>query len=142
MTSKEIESRCETIVKFFKDEAKTNNDALIFLDAKNMRICQGLIAWKSIGAKLNFNKEHGDFSDDWEWVWQFCDFQTDKLASVIGCNYSDATALFKQLKMLKLVYPDGTVNDMANALVRGIIKQNISKMTGRKMDAPAQPKDK
>lgn len=121
----------------FKQQASTQDamDNIIFVfDSKDMLMCKAIVAWKSVKSRVDFS-EGKEIKDDWEYVWQFCRFDSAAFGNLLGIKQHDATQLIMRLKSLRLIYPDGTVNHIANGVVRGILKQNIERTTGQKVGA-------
>lgn len=112
--------------------ANTSDDEsmekLIFL--QDITLCQGLVAWKNMN--IIFEEDEIDFSlpEDvlWNKLWDYCQFDLDDFAILIGKKYSEAEEILKRLVFMKFIYPDGRVDKFALSYARNVSKNMISKI--------------
>jgi hypothetical protein len=104
---------------------------------------KALIAWPSV--KINYKtpmEECNDNLDDvskWDWLWTKVGFAKDRFCVVAGLKGQELDPVLTRLKGLRLIYPDGTVNVMAQQYLRSIVAAQLSKSKPRGQAAqPAQ----
>ena len=123
MTSTEL---LEIFIENSSDE--DSMEKLIFL--QDVSLCQGIITWKNM--EINFIDTEIDFmglSDkSWNRLWDYCQFDLDDFATVIGKKYSEAEDILKRLAFLKYIYPDGRVDKFALSYSRNVSKNMVSKL--------------
>ena len=130
----------ENILNNFKSDQSDIENLIFVIGGKDLTICKALVAWKNTKSKLDFSKSDESISDGWEYMWQFCFYDRDQFAILCGITAKEGDELFNRIKMLKLIYPDGTVNDTANGVIKSILKQAITRITGNKKTKDAQEK--
>lgn len=123
-------SRFDRILSYYKGKDSEVENLIFVIGGKDMTICKAVVAWKNTNSELQFSEED-NISDDWEYIWQFCYFDREQFAVLCGVDIKESDKLFERIKMLKLIYPDGTVNDTANGVIKSILKQAITKITGK-----------
>lgn len=123
----EIENKFKKILSSCKEEK--NQENLIFLDIKDCSLAKVLVAWQKINVHVNFDIDVVDYKNDWEWIWQFSNYNIEDLAIALNIGQNDTIKSFQQAKILKMIYPDGTVNETAIQMVRMLIKNNVNKVT-------------
>jgi len=129
----------ELLAKFKKDEEATSENMIFLVDDKEK--CKAAIAWsktKVIMVDETDEKEEkklddGDQNAEWRYLWSFCRYDQTQYVNMSGLSHSEATRHLNHLKILKLIYPDGTVNLLARTIIGGLIRQAISKVTGQRM---------
>ena len=103
-------------------------EKLIFL--QDTTLCQGLVAWKNMNVR--FEEDEIDFSQPeavlWNKLWDYCEFDLEDFAVLIGKKYSEAEDVLKRLVFMKFIYPDGRVDKIALSYTRNVSKNMISKM--------------
>lgn len=120
------------ILAQFKKKASDEPENIVPL-MENDSLINGLIAWKSV---IITYKELGQcpYSEDsrsWQWLWEGIEFDLGVLATVSGVRVQDVSALLTRLKGLRLIYPDGTINDIAKQYLSSLIANKIrSSMRG------------
>lgn len=106
----------------------------------------GLVAWKSVVTRVKPESKAGceakSPQERWAWLWDCTDFDLGGFACVAGVKAQDAMDLFKRLRGLKLIYPDGTIHKLAKdylqALIMGKLSKAIKKPRGSEQK-PAKP---
>lgn len=61
-------------------------------------------------------------------LWQYCDFDTREFADTAGLELQPAIAKLRQMKNLKLIYPDGTANSKAISIIKLFVKNKIENL--------------
>jgi hypothetical protein len=116
----------EVLAEFKKNEEPENIIPLV--DDSVLR--NALVAWKSVTIK-NKPAEDCKFKDDtsrWNWLWSRVEYDPAKFGVVAGCKAQEAANLLERLIGLRLIYPDGTVNNYAKQYIQSII---MAKLGGR-----------
>lgn len=123
--------RFEVLMMGFQNTGNEQLDKFIFLlNDSSMVLPKGLMAWKTIAHSLDFSSEK-QIQDDWEWCWQFCKFDINAFSDLMEMEVAAAKKLIVRMKTLRMIYPDGSVNEIANGVVKAIIKKGIEKATGQ-----------
>jgi hypothetical protein len=92
---------------------------------------KAIAAWKSV--KITFKTPIGDCSEDqdevckWEWLWSTLDFNTNHFGVVAGLKGQDIEPTLMRLRGLRLIYPDGTINVLAQQYLRSIVMTHLNK---------------
>ena len=110
------------ILAGFKSRAANEPENLAPLIDDQMLV-NGMIAWKSVSIRFREQKDcclKSD-SEQWEWLWQNVDYDTNTFGIVAGVRQQDVIPLFVRLKGLRLIYPDGTINSLACQYLQGLI---------------------
>lgn len=106
---------------------------LIFLVGnKNVEMCQHIVAWKNTKVVIDFNRKCEKISDEWDDLWQYSMFDEKQFAELCELSVLDARKKLEKIKTLRLIYPDGTTNNVVDGIINGILKKNISSLTGIK----------
>ncbi len=129
--------RFNEIMGRFIAEGKSQSamENIIFVldtDKKKKNLGKALIAWKNIQVECDFSINAEDKTNDWEYIWQFCMYDGNGFALLIDEDLQTANKLVKTLKHLKLIYPTGEINSLAQGVVRALIQETINKSSGRK----------
>ncbi len=104
----------------------------------NSELQSSLIAWKSVKTAIDpsieceFTEEH----DKWEWLWAHTKYDPNSFAIVAGLRPQDAGKIIVRLIGLRLIYPDGTINNCAKLFLQGMFKAHLEKMSAK----PGRPK--
>jgi hypothetical protein len=118
----------EDVLMRFKSE-ETAENIVPLLDDSALR--NAVVAWKSVQLSvLNDGEEIGEdasSSEMWEWMWSKVNFGVQEFGVVAGCKGQDAHNLFVRLKGLRLIYPDGDINDYAAKYLQAIILSKLPK---------------
>jgi len=88
-----------------------------------------VVAWKSVVIAFTDSEpcEETMESLQWNWMWSKVKFDIGGFATVAGVNPQNAGKLFERLRGLRLIYPDGTINDYAAKYLQAIIMSKIPK---------------
>lgn len=126
----------EILAKFKASEEAENIVAIIDDD----ELLKGLVAWKSVVVKYKSAGECQEKEEaaQWNWMWDWVEFDISAFGVVAGAKGQDVGGLFKRLKGLRLIYPDGTINKLAKQYLQTTI---MSKLRGFQPKAPKAPKE-
>lgn len=122
----------DNLIRNFKEEQSDIENLIFIIGSKDLTTCKAVIAWKNTKSKLDFSKCDESIKDDWNYIWQFCFYDKQQFSMFCDLPVKEGEQLFERIKMLKLIYPDGTVNDAASGIIKSILKQAITKLTGTK----------
>lgn len=114
------------IVSYFKN-ASTPERVVSLIG--NKKLISALLAWKSVIIKRTSNNIC-DLSDDnerWNWLWEQINWDRDAYLKVTGLKLQEISSYFEQLKGLKLIYPDGTIDKFAIQYLNSIIMNMLKK---------------
>ena len=120
------------ILNAYKNNDIETQNLIFLMGNKGVEICQCIVAWKNTRVELNFKADVKRKTDDWEYLWAFCFFDEKQFAGLCEMEQFEARKKFEKLKTLKLIYPDGTANSLADGIINGILKKSFYKSTGIK----------
>lgn len=102
-----------------------------------------VVAWSV--SEIGFERPAGEVPADeavrWNWLWEGVRFDRREIANALKIEVSKVGRLVQRAAAFRLIYPDGTANQMAVKFIRAeIAKAMSSKKGGRpKKDAPPAP---
>jgi len=106
---------------------------------------KALVAWPSV--KIEFIVPVGDCEPEadevtkWEWMWSRVKFNEGMFGVVAGLRGQDVSSVIVRLRGLRLIYPDGTINKLAQQYLRSIVASQLSKAKPKgKAEDPGQKK--
>ena len=119
----------EILAEFKKAEEAENIVAII----EDNDLQNGMIAWKSVRIKY---KAASDCQDKdpvakWYWLWDQIEYNANEFGVVAGSKAQNVGALITRLKGLRLIYPDGTVHNLASQFLQSIIMGKLRQATPR-----------
>lgn len=102
------------------------------IDDKEL-IC-GLAAWQSVSILHKEVKtcEETDPFKKWLWLWNQIELDLDTFATVANVNCQEAEPLFTRLKGLRLIYPDGTIHNLAKQFIQALVLSKLPKAKQKK----------
>lgn len=114
------------LMKEFK-ESETADSIIPLVESAELR--NGVVAWKSVRVKYKGSHQCSEKEDHlkWEWMWQQIEFDMRNFGVVAGVKPQDSQNLFNRLKGLRLIYPDGTVSDIATKYLVGLVMNKLPK---------------
>lgn len=114
------------VLKFFKENESPENIVPLVEDAE---LRNGVVAWKSVVVKYKDNEPctANSEAEQWNWMWSKVDFDLKTYATVAGIQPQYAGNLFQRLKGLRLIYPDGTIHNLASRFLQSIIMAKLPK---------------
>jgi hypothetical protein len=107
---------------------------------------KALIAWQAV--KIEFVTPIGDCSDEqdevskWEWLWSRVKFDQARFGVVAGLKGQEVEPVLTRMKGLRLIYPDGSINMLAQQYLRSIVMAQLNKAKPKGQAAPAQGQPK
>lgn len=127
----QAKDRFETLIlKYQQFSSKGTIQKFVFLlDPKEKLLCKGLIAWKNIQVKLDFSQPK-NIEKQLDYIWQFSRFDLKAFCAILQIQQNDALKLINRLKNLNLIFPDGTVNTQAYAVLLKYTQIELQKRAG------------
>lgn len=108
-----------------ENQNETKQTMIFLLNPKDKRVLQSLVAWKNIKIKFQGQVQVNE-QTSLNQLWQLVqDFNIRDFAITLGCNTQQALPRLRQLKNLRLIYPDGSINRFANMFLNNYIKRKI-----------------
>ena len=97
-----------------------------------------LVAWKSVKIEFKPMADCHETSDvaKWKWLWGQISYDQSGFMAVSGLKGQEVGAVVTRLIGLRLIYPDGSINNFARDYLQALI---MAKLTGGKKGRP--PKD-
>ena len=98
---------------------------------------KAVVAWKSVPIIFKAQEECQlkDEGDRWRWLWTRIEYDVNTFGIVAGVKAQEAGTLLMRLIGLRLIYPDGSINDLAKRYLQTII---IAKLPKQKRTDPAK----
>ena len=132
----------ELLAEFKESEAPENIVALV--DSANLR--NALVAWKSVTVIYNKAEDCGykDETSQWNWLWQQITYDQSTFGTVAGLKAQETGSVLTRLIGLRLIYPDGTINELATQYLQSVIIAKLPKPKKAKppKDPPPAPEAK
>ena len=131
MNQEEFKNKFDTLILKYQQLSSqgTIQKFVFLLDPKEKLLCKGLIAWKNIQVKLDFSNPK-DIQNQLDFMWQFSRFDIKTFCGILQIEKTQAIGLINRLKNLYLIFPDGTVNNQAYAVLMKFTQMELQKKTG------------
>lgn len=131
-----------SILQEFKD--KEDADSIVpLVDDEDLR--KGIVAWKSVVIKYKSVGDcpHEDEASRWNWLWDNVGYDSGAFGEVAGARAQDVGRLLHRLAGLRLIYPDGTIHQIAKKYLQTTILSKLKSVQpkGSKGQAPVPPSD-
>jgi hypothetical protein len=125
----------EVLAEFKGDEAPESIVPLIEDD----RLRNAVVAWRSVTVeKIEQDKcEATGEVARWNWLWTQVKYDQETFGTVAGLKPQDVKPVMTRLIGLRMIYPDGAINNFAKQYLQAIIMQRLQ---GKK--PPGRPKKK
>ena len=95
---------------------------------KNVSLMEALVAWTCI--KLAFDEEaEVDENTTFDDLWQYSTMNVKEFSDTAGIVVTDGLAKLRQLKNLKLIFPDGSCLSKALSIVKVYVKGKIEDLS-------------
>ena len=95
---------------------------------KNVSLMEALVAWTCI--KVAFNEEaEVDENTTFDDLWQYSTMNVKEFSDTAGIVVTDGLAKLRQLKNLKLIFPDGSCLSKALSIVKVYVKGKIEDLS-------------
>jgi len=123
-------------IAYFKSVKQIDKVIALF---GNQPLIEALLAWKSIQIRF---KESGltyeGLSDTelWDKLWENVEFSKERWAVIAGIKPQLANNIFERLRGYRLIFPDGTIDVIANQYVNSIIIDKLG------LNTPKESHDK
>ena len=116
------------ILKHFKENEEPENILPLVEDSA---LRNGLVAWKSVVIRNKPAEEcpYKDETSKWNWMWTQIEYDPGYFGVVAGVKIQEGKSLLDRLMGLRLIYPDGTINQYAKQYLQSII---LAKVGGKK----------
>ena len=116
------------VLTYFK--SKENPDVLLTLDDSIFR--NAFVAWRAmkiqyVDIEIAEIFETESDINKWEWLWKRVRYDTAYFAKIAGIKEHDSNTMITRLQGLKLIYPDGTINEKGSAYLQGVIMSRLPK---------------
>ncbi len=88
-----------------------------------------IVAWKSVVISYTDAADcpYRDEASQWNWMWTKVKFDSQAFGVVAGLKPQDVQNVFQRLAGLRLIYPDGTINNFAAKFLQAIIMAKLPK---------------
>jgi hypothetical protein len=116
----------EVLAEFKKNEAPEG----IFPLLNDVPLCNALLAWKSV--RINYKAQATEdcpLKEEyalWSWLWSVVEYDCQHFGTVAGCKYQESGTLLARLIGLRLIYPDGSINNYANQYIKKVILEKLN----------------
>lgn len=101
-----------------------------------------VVAWSM--SSVTFARPEGPMPDDepsrWNWLWTGVRIPRREIANALKIDQSKVGRLVDRAAAFRLIYPDGTVNQMAVKFIRAEIAKAMKSKGGRAASSSAPPK--
>lgn len=116
----------QELIEHWRSQEVKEAAALVVEDKTLQKV---LAAWPMVGV-VESDIEHfePDDPESWDAVWSGLRIDQAALAELAGLQHGPAVQAFNRAKRLRLIYPDGTVHDLARMVLQRRIKDAL---TGR-----------
>lgn len=107
---------------------------------KNQGVSSFVQAWTKIHVKW-VPPEKPDLtglsrSEIWNLMFKFCNWESWQMSIATGISEEHCLLLYQRAKMLRLIFPDGTIGESSRTLLEG----EISKFRPKNLRRPGRPK--
>jgi hypothetical protein len=103
------------------------------------RLRNAVVAWKSVTVQRSAKDlcEHVEEVARWNWLWTQVKYDQETFGTVAGLKPQDVNPVMTRLIGLRMIYPDGAINEFAKQYLQAIIMQCLQ---GKR--PPGRPKKK
>lgn len=115
----------ERLSELKEEMAPSLQSRMIFLlNPKDTKILEAIIAW-TVVPKKNLNLIQVNDDATMEDLWEVSNPDIMSFSVALGCSMMQALPRLEQLKALSIVYPDGSIDEMASSIVNIYIKSQV-----------------
>ena len=115
----------ERLSELKEEMAPSLQSRMIFLlNPKDTEILEAIIAW-TVVPKKNLNLIQVNDDATMEDLWEVSNPDIMSFSVALGCSMMQALPRLEQLKALSIVYPDGSIDEMASSIVNIYIKSQV-----------------
>jgi hypothetical protein len=114
------------ILQHFKQNESPERIIPLIDDSK---LRMSLVAWESVKVEKRANVDCTltEENDQWHWMWEQVSFDQNTYSVVAGVQVHEIVNILVRLKGLKLIYPDGTICNLAKQYLQTIIVSQLPK---------------
>ena len=97
----------------------------------DLSLQNSLVAWRAVQTECDREKECEleGISERWNWLWDQVQYDQTKFGVVAGVSVHQVSDQLKRLIGYRLIYPDGTINDLAGQYLQN---QVLKQLQGKK----------
>ena len=115
----------ERLSELKEEMAPSLQSRMIFLlNPKDTKILEAIIAW-TVVPKKNLNLIQVNDNATMEDLWEVSNPDIMSFSVALGCSMVQALPRLEQLKVLSIIYPDGSIDEMASSIVNIYIKSRV-----------------
>ena len=115
----------ERLSELKEEMAPALQSRMIFLlNPKDTKILEAIIAW-TVVPKKNLNLIQVNDNATMEDLWEVSNPDIMSFSVALGCSMVQALPRLEQLKALSIIYPDGSIDEMASSIVNIYIKSQV-----------------
>ena len=103
---------------------------IFLLNPKDIKPLESVVAWSAL-PKTDLSDVEVSENASMDELWKKANPDIFAFATALGCKMSDATSRLEQLKQLDIIYPDGSVSELAMSIVNVYIKNRVSEIRGK-----------
>tara|TARA_R110000824_G_scaffold344688_1_gene531306 strand:+ start:376 stop:777 length:402 start_codon:yes stop_codon:yes gene_type:complete len=118
----------DATLSYFKEIEKDAPESIVpLVNDLSGEMANALAVWKSVPISVDIDGECYSENDQekWEWLWSQARVNEEKFIEYSGIKYMNAKSILERIKYLRLVYPDGTINEMARGIMQGILVKSV-----------------
>jgi len=114
------------VLQYFKQHESPERIIPLIDDSK---LRMSLVAWESVKVtkKTDVECTLTEENDQWNWMWDQISFDQNTYSVVAGVQVHEIVNILIRLKGLKLVYPDGSICNLAKQYLQTIIVSQLPK---------------
>ena len=124
----------------FKDQEEERLECVHPL-VKDTLLRNFVVAWSM--SDVTFKRPEGPIPGDeatrWNWLWTGVQFDRNEIANALKIDRTKVGRLVDRASAFRLIYPDGTVNQMAIKFIRSEIAKAMASKKGSRAPANAPP---
>ena len=106
---------------------------IFLLNPKDTKTLESIVAWSVLPKVDRSNIEVRDDATMKD-LWDIADVDAYGFSIALGCRMTEALPRLEQLKQLNLIYPDGSVAELAMTIVNVYIKNRVKEIQGKEKD--------
>jgi hypothetical protein len=117
----------ELLEAFKKEEGDFAECIMPVIDDADIR--NGVLAWQSMLIDYDVDSKcpHQDSKRQWEWMWNNIQYDVNLFSVIAKIEVFEANKLVNRLRAYRLIYPDGTSNNIARAYLRQVVSGKLPK---------------
>ena len=122
------------VLNYFKKIESSNPEVIIVL-VDDAKLRNSIIAWQQ-ASRTEYITPVGECPSDlpdnqkWDWMWEKTKFNKSDFGVAAGLLGQEVDNILIRLKGLRLIYPDGSVNQLAKQYIMSLVSNAIKKKKG------------